>query len=87
MLWRQERNVWIASVKSPSGALRTVGSVREDRETDEGATGWQAYYLGLPTVPLTHLYTPPIRLFEPVGFFRRLRDAMRHVAVLHSLEQ
>jgi hypothetical protein len=64
---------------------KAVGAVRQDRETDRGATGWQAYYLGAPR--LTTKGYPLGRGMEAVGFFRRLRDAMKHVTVLHKLEE
>jgi len=64
---------------------KAVGTVRQNRETDSGATGWQAYYLGAPR--LTTKGYPAGRGMEAVGFFRRLRDAMKHVMVLHKLEE
>ena len=64
---------------------KAVGTVRQDRETDSGATGWQAYYRGAPRV--TAQGYPAGRGMEAVGFFRRLRDAMKHVTVLHKLEE
>ena len=56
------------------GTKRVV-CVRPDRETDSSATGWQAY-------------ARSERLsLDRVGFFRRLKDAMQHVMVLHKLEE
>jgi len=79
--WVQAGSIFI--LKGDNG--KTVGAIRQDRETDRGATGWKAYYLGAPTVPLSTFF--PTRRLEPVGFFRRLRDAMKHVMVLHKLEE
>ena len=60
------------------------GRVTEDKETDRSAVGWRAYALGEPR-PIAkdgRLAHHLIRRMEPVGYFRRLRDAMQHVRVL-----
>lgn len=87
MHWQQSGTTWIAKASLPGRSpLSLVGQVCEDRETDSSATGWQAYYLSEPKVR-PGSYLPPTRRLEPVGYFRRLRDAMQHVMVLHKLEQ
>lgn len=63
---------------------RVVGRVVEDRKTDRCAVGWRAYALGEP-VQSPHAWTGPLRHIEDVGYFRHLRDAMKHVNVLHAL--
>jgi hypothetical protein len=83
--WKQEGSAWVACVPVPAKPNdRVVGTVRQDRETDSSATGWQAYYLGAQKVNIKGW--PAGRNLEPVGYFRRLRDAMQHVMVLHKLE-
>ena len=56
---------------------------------DDGVVGWTAWALGVPK-PISNeprLRGRTVRSFEEAGYFRKLRDAMQHVMVLHKLEQ
>ena len=66
---------------------RTANRVGEVIWTnDNGIVGWTAYALGAPK-PVGKTVPHIIRHLEEAGYFRRLRDAMRHVIILHKLEQ
>ena len=54
---------------------------------NDGVIGWTAYALGTPKPISKTLPHHTMRRFEEAGYFRRLRDAMRHVIILHKLEQ
>ena len=82
--WKQERANFFLYKTLPNGSRKIVGRVSEDRETDTGAAGWQVWAQRAPVIT-PHGYT--MRRLERAGYFRRLRDAMQYVMVLHKLEE